>query len=394
MSVKTMRPRLSQEDIIRLIKGDSVEDRAHAAHKLCRRISSDSLNGEEKVFAEQIMALLAKDAEVLVRRAMAVTLKNSPNLPRSVALKLAQDVESVALPVLQSSPVFTNSDLVELVLNANDAKQVAIAGREGLSADVTSAIAEHGCRNAVVTLSGNDSAEITEFGYTKTIERFKTDAGVHEALISRNWIPPQIAEKLVSLVSGELFDHLVNQHELPPQLAIELAAGARERATLDLVEQAGRSTNVQRFVEQLNLNGRLTPSMVMRALCLGHMTFVEWAIAELAGVPHSKAWLMLHDAGALGLRTIFERAGLPNGMFMPFKTAISVFHELEYDGLEGDRERFRSRMIARVLTQFQAIPANDLNYLLEKLNAYDQFRTKSEDEGTSKSDLRGRQSAA
>lgn len=374
MSVKTMRPRLSQEDIIRLMKGDSVEDRAHAAHKLCRRISSDPLSGDEKSFADQIMTLLARDAEVLVRRAMAVTLKNSPNLPREVALKLAQDVESVALPVLQSSPVFTNSDLIELVLSASDSKQEAIARRETLTEDVTSVIAQHGCRAAVTTMVANEGAQINDAGFENALERFKTDSDLHEAMISRDWIPPHIAEKMVSLVSGELFDHLVNQHELPPQLAIELASGARERATLDLVEQAGRSSNLERFVQQLNLNGRLTPSMVMRALCLGHMSFVEWAVAELAGVPHSKAWLMLHDAGALGLRTIFEHANLPAGMFMPFKTAIAVYHDLEYDGLEGDRERFRSRMIARVLTQFQAIPANDLDYLLDKLNAYDEVR--------------------
>ncbi len=380
MTIKTMRPRLSQEDIVRLMKGDSIEDRAHAAHKLCRRMSLDPLEGEEKVFAEQIMALLAKDAEVLVRRAMAVTLKNSPNLPRNVALKLAQDVESVALPVLQSSPVFTNNDLIELVLNSSESKQVAIAGRDKLVSEVTSAIAEHGCRDAVVTMAANDGATISEFGFSKTIERFKTDPEVHGALISREWIPPQIAEKMVSLVSGQLFDLLVNNHELPPQLAIELASGARERATLDLVEQAGRSSNVQRFVQQLNMNNRLTPSMVMRGLCLGHMTFVEWAVAELAGIPHSKAWLMLHDAGTLGLRTVFERAGLPNGMFLPFKTAISVYHDLELDGLEGDRERFRSRMIARVLTQFQAIPSTDLDYLLDKLNAYGDVRDKRDAE--------------
>lgn len=374
MSVKTMRPRLNQEDIVRLMKGASVEDRAHATHKLCRRISSEPLQGEEKAFADQIMGLLAKDAEVLVRRAMAVTLKNSPNLPRDVALKLAQDVETVALPLLQSSPVFTNSDLIELVLNASEAKQVAISGRESLEEAVTNAISEHGCRDAVKTMLSNDGAEISEKGFDTSLRRFKTDHGVHESMITRDWIPPQIAEKLVSLVSGELFDHLVNNHELPPQLAIELASGARERATLDLVEQAGRSTNMERFVQQLQMNGRLTPSMVMRSLCLGHMTFVEWAIAELAGIPHSKAWLMLHDAGALGLKSVFERAALPAGMFLPFKTAISVFHELEYDGLEGDKERFRTRMIERVLTQFQAIPGNDLNYLLEKLDAYRDVR--------------------
>ena len=174
----------------------------------------------------------------------------------------------------------------------------------------------------------------------------------------------------MSLVSGELFDMLVNHHELPPQLAIELASGARERASLDLVEQAGHSSNLPRFVQQLQLNGSLTPSMIMRALCLGHMSFVEWAITELSGIPHPKVWLMLHDAGSLGLKSIFDRAGLPKGMFMPFKTAISVFHELEYNGLAGDRQRFRSRMVERVLTQFQAIPKGDLDYLLEKLDAY------------------------
>ena len=34
----------------------------------------------------------------------------------------------------------------------------------------------------------------------------------------------------------------------------------------------------------------------------------------------------------------------------------------------NDRARFRARMIERVLTQFQAIPKEDLDYLLEKLD--------------------------
>jgi uncharacterized protein (DUF2336 family) len=370
MSVKVMRPKLNQDDIVRLMKGSSVEDRAHATHKLCRRIGNEELNGQDKAFADQILGLLAKDAEVLVRRAMSVTLKNSPNLPRDVALRLAQDVESVALPVIMDSPVFRNSDLVELVLNASDVKQSAVAGRKALSTDVTDAIAEHACKSAVRIMSSNNDADISERGYGFTLSRFETDTDIHEALIARDWIPPQVAEKMVSLVSGQLFDMLVNHHELPPQLAIELASGAHERATLDLVEQAAHSSNLPRFVQQLQLNGRLTPSMIMRALCLGNMSFVEWAITELSGIPHPKVWLMLHDAGSLGLKSIFERAGLPKGMFMPFKTAISVFHELEYNGLDGDRQRFRSRMVERVLTQFQAIPKGDLDYLLEKLDAY------------------------
>jgi hypothetical protein len=44
------------------------------------------------------------------------------------------------------------------------------------------------------------------------------------------------------------------------------------------------------------------------------------------------------------------------------------------DGGPGDKERFRQRMVERVLTQFQAIPRADLEYLLEKLNALDERR--------------------
>ena len=183
-----------------------------------------------------------------------------------------------------------------------------------------------------------------------------------------------VTEKLVNIVSGELFDRLVNTHELPPQLAIEIAAGARERATLDLVEQAGLTTDPERFVQQLHLNGRLTPSLIMRALCLGHISFVEYAMSELSAVPRTKAWLMIHDAGALGLKTIFERAGLPSGMFTAFRLAIEIFHKTEMDGGPGDKERFRQRMVERVLTQFQAIPRADLEYLLDKLDAIDHAR--------------------
>ena len=122
------------------------------------------------------------------------------------------------------------------------------------------------------------------------------------------------------------------------------------------------------------MNGRLTPSLIMRAICVGHMSFVEFALAELAGVPRSKAWLMIHDAGALGLKTIFERAGLPASMFAAFRTAIEVYHMSEMDGAPTDRARHRRLLIERVLTRFQAIPKADLEYLLEKLDAVGEAR--------------------
>ncbi|HPF22163.1 MAG TPA: DUF2336 domain-containing protein [Hyphomonas sp.] len=378
MSVQAIRPQLTEQDIHRLMKGDTPEQRASVAHRLCRRIALDVLSDSERTYAEEIMAILADDAADLVRRTLSVTLRNSPILPREIALKLARDIEAVAIPVLQDSPVFTEEDLIELVLSVTAAKQAAIAARESVSVTLTEVIAEHGSVEAARALAANTNAEWTDRAYDDTLRRHGRDEIVQAGLIRRDYIPTHIAEKMVSLVSGQLFDMLVNRHELPAQMAIDLAAGARERATIDLVEQAGRSHDLPRFVAQLNLNGRLSHSLIMRALCCGQMPFVEHALAELSGVTHQRVWIMIHDAGPLGLQAVFDRAGLPRKMLPAFKAAVNVFHETTYDGGPNDRARFRARMIERVLTQFQAIPKEDLEYLLEKLDYYSEMATSEE----------------
>jgi uncharacterized protein (DUF2336 family) len=368
MGVSTLRPRLTEQDVHRLVRGETAEERASVAHKLCRRIALDHLTPEEKAHADEIVEVLLQDAAELVRRTLAVTLRNSPRLSRSAAMKLAADVEAVAVPILRNSPVLTDEDLIEIVLAASAAKQEAVAERGSLSTRVTETIAHSGLVEAVRALAANPGAQWTDTAYDVSLERFKDDSDLQKALIFRETLPLHITEKLVSQVSGAVFERLVNHHELPAQLAIELASGARERATVDLVEQAGRSSDLGRFVQQLNLNGRLTPSLIMRSLCMGHVSFVEHGIAELAGLPHARVWLMIHDAGALGLQAVFDRSGLPRKLLPAFRAAIDIYHDTEREGDTGDRTQFQSRMVERVLTQFQAIPREDLDYLLEKLD--------------------------
>lgn len=372
MSVQSLRPQLSEGDIVRLMKGETPEARASVAHRLCRRMALDVLSDEERDYAQEIMSILARDTADLVRRTLAITLRNSPILPRDIALKLSQDVESVALPVLEFSPSFTEQDLIEIVLSATAAKQEAVAGRAEVSSTLSEVIAEHASVEAVRKLSGNAGADLTEKAMEDTLRRFPKDVDVQTALVGREHIPMHIAEKMVSLVSGQVFDQLVNRHALPAQMAIDLATGARERATIDLVDQAGRTQDLPRFVSQLNLNGRLSHSLIIRALCVGHMSFVEHALSELSGVPHQRVWLMVHDAGPLGLQAVFDRAGVPRRFLPVFRAAVGVYHETRHDGEIHDRTRFRTRMIERVLTQFQALPQDDVDYLLEKLDSYDQ----------------------
>ena len=364
----TTRAALTDTDIRTLVKGATADERAVVAHRLCRHIDRADLTDDEREEAQKILRVMAGDAAELVRRALAITLKNSPLLPRDVANKLARDVESIATPILNFSPVFSDDDLAEIVRLGGPVRQVAVAKRPKLSPKVTGAIVEFGVERAVETACSNDNAEFTDRTLDKAVERFEKSENVLAAIAFRAALPLSVTERLVNLVGDQVREHLINHHALSPETALAIALGTKERATLDLVDQAGRAADMPAFTAYLNKMQRLSASLLLRALAHGHMTFFEWAIAELSGVPHHRSWLMIHDAGELGLKAIYERAGLPARLLPAFRAGVDAFHSIEFDGAERDRERFQQRMMERFLTQPHPTSKDDLDYLVDKMD--------------------------
>lgn len=368
MSLVTMRAKLTQDDIRRLVKGETPEERAMAARKICQRVDAPELTAEERAAANGILEMIAQDAVVLVRRALAVTLRSSPNLPKSVAMRLAADIDSIAVPVLAASPVFTDAELVEIIQSQGEGKQAAIGARASVSSEVVGAIVEFGSERAVGITAANDGADFDNASYEKAFTRFSDSSLVMDSFVARSSLPLAFTEKLISQVSDEALERLVKRHALPPQLAVELAEATRERATVDLVDQAGVAPDMRHFVQQLQINGRLTPSLVLRAAFRGHIEFVEHAFAELGSVPHSKAWLLIHDAGPLGMKAIFDRTGLPSRLFPAIRTAIDTLHSIEMDNSPEGRVRFRKLLAERAFTRFQGVPDEDVEYILSRLD--------------------------
>ena len=155
---------------------------------------------------------------------------------------------------------------------------------------------------------------------------------------------------------------------MAPETAIRLAAFARERATVDLVDQASSHADLPRFVATLNARRVLTASLMLRALARGQMAMFEHGMAELAGTPHQRAWLMIHDAGPLGLKAIYDRAGLPPRLFQAFRAGVDTWRLLQAEGVDTSGEDFRQRMLERFLTQRPNAPREDLAYLMERLD--------------------------
>ena len=364
----TTRSALTDEDIRTLVRGESAQARATAAQKLCRTIDETPLSDADAELAGEIIRVMAGDAAELVRRALAVTLKKSPLLPRDVALRLARDVEGVALPVLTFSPVFTDDDLAEIVRLGGPVRQAAVAKRPKLTPKVADVLAEVGCERAVVTACANDTVEFTERGFAKVIERFETSERVLAAVAYRQILPMSVTERLIQLVGDQVREHLISRHAVDPHTAMRLAMESAERASVDLIDEAGRAADMKAFVAHLAANQRLTASLLLRGLAQGQMTFFEWGLAELSGVPHHRTWLMIHDAGPLGLRAIYERAGLPARLYPAFRAGVDTYHSVEFDGGPRDRERFQEKMLQRFLTQPELAAREDVEYLLERMD--------------------------
>lgn len=362
------RARLTETDIQRLIKASDDDDRAEAAYKLCRSMDRADLDERDREAAQKILRLLANDAAELVRRAMAVTLKASDLLPIDVARRLAADVDSIALPVISASPVFSDEDLIEIVRAGSPVRQVAVAGRPRVSRDVAGVLAGVGCEQAVRMLAANDNADLSEQALGVIVDRFAASPEVVTAVAYRQVLPLHVTERLIALASETVREHLVARHAVAPETAIRLAQYARERATVDLVDQAASSADIGAFMAQLNLRKSLNASLLLRALARGQMAMFEHGLAELANTPHQRAWLMIHDAGPLGLKAIYDRAGLPPRLFQAFRAGVDTWRALSAEGADTSSDLFRQRMLERFLTQRPNVLREDLAYLMERLD--------------------------
>jgi uncharacterized protein (DUF2336 family) len=353
-----MTSRLTPRDIEALLNNPSAEVRAEIAVKVASEFSDHLLSERERGLAEQILGIMVKDAAERVREALASSLAHSSDVPRDVAISLARDIDKIAVPFLQETPALSDTDLIALVRASTGVKQQAIARRTEVSWSVSEALIDTGKREVVRALVRNPGAQITETGFGKILDRHADDPEITEPMVRRAELPLTVAERLVAVVSDQLRAHLIRHHKVPKHVAEKLAAQSRERATVGLVDGAQDSRNIVDLVRQLRTGNRLTPSLIC-----------EEAFSQLATIPVHKAWILLHDAGPLGLRAIYDRAKMPEVLYPAFRVALDVFHETELDGMPHDRERFERRMLERILTQYDHLATDDLGFLLDRLCA-------------------------
>ena len=361
--------KLTIDDARSLARDQSPGARAETAAKLALQFNS-GFSAAEFAIAEEILRIMVHDAEVRVREALSANLKSNPNLPHDVALALAKDVESVALPMLSACEVLTADDLLAIVKSqATGSRLDAIAGRRHVQAPVAAAIVEVAREPVVAKLVANPGAEIAEPTLHRVIDRFGESEAVQEPMIQRATLPVTIAERLVNCVADHLRGHLLAKHGISADVAADIVLQSRERATVGLAMGVA-DEGISALVNQLKAAGRLTASLVLRAVCMGNLRFFEHAVSALAGIPLLNARPLVHDTG-LGLKTAWARAGLPGAFVPAVSAALDVVAQTELDGRALDPECYSRRIIERLLTSYDdggiEFAHDDLEYLLARV---------------------------
>lgn len=363
-----MVPPLTQADISGLLGSPSEDARAQVAVKVGTQVDAGGLSGQERLLANDILRLMVQDAASLVRIAVAESIANTPDIPADVAAALANDIDEIALPFLEVSPAISDEDLIAIVRSNGGAKAAAIAGRATVSSAVTEAIAEDGGKEAVSRMLENRGADIAPSSYNRVIDRWHDDDDVTGLMAERDALPLNVSERLVTLVSDEVKERLVSRHGIGSDLADRMALEAREAATIALLDGLPTIDDYVALMEHLQASGRLSGSLIVRAACMGEMRFVEHALAQMARVAPERAWTLVHDAGRLGLRALFQQARLSQTLYLPLRTAVDVFHDMSLNGEVHDRENFRRSIIERILTQPDGLKNDDLDFLLYQMS--------------------------
>jgi uncharacterized protein (DUF2336 family) len=361
-----MASALSPEDVDRLLAEPSPDLRAELADKVTASLAMPLLTPGEIALAQDIVRILARDVVAKVRASVSRGLRDSPYLPHDVARKLGHDIDAVALPLLAGSLVLTAEDLADIIERGSARKHETIAARSNLTSEVTQALINHAGEAAVAVLMDNHSAEISEPSLNRAVTRFADSASVKRGMAFRPALPITISERLVTLVSDELQRHLVQMHALSPSIASDIVLRSRESALIHL-SLGSSEAELAAMVQQMHRSGRLTPTLMLRALCTGDIAFFEAAMAVKGDVPVANAQILIHEPGRRGLARLYGKAGMPENLFDVICAAIVVVDETGFDGDPRDLERFRGRVISRVLTVADSIDAADADYLVDKL---------------------------
>ena len=336
-----------------------VARRAEATSALARAYLYSEMDQDERNAAETALTILLDDPSPLVRGAMADALASTPYAPHHVVLSLAQDLDAVAEPVLQRSPVLLDGELVDIAAHGSERVQCAIAGRPSVSASLAAAVAEVGGKAACLAILANVGAQVTTFSLRRMSERFGREADMRTTLLSLDGLPVDIRQSLIVQLGDALEQLALVKTFISSEKRSTLVKDACDKATVDLAFSA-RGNELEALVEHLRLSNQLTADILVRGLCMGNVDLFVIALKSLTNLSEKRIRDCVYDASSSVISALCQKAGVSDAVVPAIVSALQAYHDLqEQMDPVVSRSRFARLMVDRILSSYADVVLDD-----------------------------------
>ena len=278
--------------------------------------------------ALQVLAELVEDEAVRVRAAIADVVKDMPQAPRDLILRLAHDsAVPVSEPVIRLSPLLTTEDLLALLGAApHAATAAAVAARTGLNETLSDAVAATADDTAIGAMLANRSAAIREATLDTLVSRAADRADWHAPLVHRPVLSSAAARALSECVTTHLLDEMASRADLPPDLTAELKRRLELRLRGSAPPNTARAPTMDEAMEQaqaLASRDALDEAALLGAMRRGEARMATALLAVAAGVPASVVERATTLRSAKALVSLVWRAGFSMQVAGPLQTLLA-----------------------------------------------------------------------
>jgi uncharacterized protein (DUF2336 family) len=172
---------------------------------------------------------------------------------------------------------------------------------------------------------------------------------VMEALSGHPKLPITVVERIITQVSSAVAAELKDKYNLTDTELAKDANHAREDFMVRLLEHDLSIQEVEELVTQMAAEDRLTPSIVVTALCRGQLTFFSVAMAQFAKISVANAMKLIADRGAHGFNGLYEKSGLPDTMMDAVRLLLRAVQDMAGDSSVAGSMLYANRLAERVI---------------------------------------------
>ena len=283
------------------------------SRKLSTLTPNLSHDARQRVQRDAVVNLTAMVAEAAlrVRINLAEAVKDLPDGPRDIVLRLAHDPDvMVCQPVIMFSPMLTDEDLIGLIGARPPAStMMAVARRPKLGETVSDAIVDSADEAAICALLANPTAQIREATLDSLAAQSEQHTEWQAPLVRRPHLSQRAQRMLSEIVSGHLLETLSARKDLDPKVAQSLRSVLKpSRPAAD--PAAGEGAVAHTRAQALRDAGKLDDEAILQALSHNATAEAAAMLAAKAEVPAAVIDRACALRSAKGIVSLAWKAGL------------------------------------------------------------------------------------